>query len=59
MSKKKQTIQANDSSNSMAELSDEDLQQVVGGILLNVEVKNNIADVKVPVSVEAEDITVL
>jgi bacteriocin-like protein len=31
MSKKNQTTQANDSSNSIVELSDEDLQQVVGG----------------------------
>ena len=30
MSKKNQTIQANDSSNSIVELHDEDLQQVVG-----------------------------
>jgi hypothetical protein len=31
MSKKNQTTQANDSSNSIVELPDEDLQQVVGG----------------------------
>jgi bacteriocin-like protein len=31
MSKKNQTTQANDSSNSIVELSDENLQQVIGG----------------------------
>ena len=31
MSKKNQTTQANDSSNNIVELPDEDLQQVVGG----------------------------